>query len=153
VVGPSVVVSTVVSTVKVSVAVSSAVVPASPVEVLMSEVSCSMVEDSGLISSVLAGSSTKVLESDAKVKVLKGTNEDWKVSGGGCEVEMFDHRNVVDGLGPIMGSLVVTTPSGRVVTIGGSGSPGRVVTTGGASSEDEGATMIGPRDDTDGCWA
>lgn len=149
VVDSSLVVSTVVSTIEVSVVVSSAVVLASSVKV-----SCSTVEDLGSISSVLESSCVKVLESDGNVKVLKGTNEDWKVSGGGWEVDIFDHRNVVDGLGTIMGRLVVTTPFGRVVTIGGSVSPGRVVTTGGASSEDVGATMIGPRDDRDGnCWA
>ena len=144
----SVVVFTVVSTVEVSVVVSSAVVLASSVKV-----SSSVVEGSGSTASVLAAVSTKVFESDVKMKVVKGM-EDTKVSGGGWEDEMFENLNVVDGLGTIMGLSLVLASSGRVVTTGNSVSAERVGTGGGASSEDEGTTMIGPRDDTeDGCWA
>ncbi len=62
---------------------------------------------------------------------------------------MFDHLNVLDGMGCVMGFFVVTTPFDSVVTTGGLLSVGRVETPGGSSSEDEGEEMIGPRDDAD----
>lgn len=40
-------------------------------------------EDSGSTISVLEITSIKVLESDVKMKVLKGTKDDFEVSGGG----------------------------------------------------------------------
>lgn len=56
---------------------------------------------------------------------------------------------MLDGIGCVIGSFVVTTPFGSVDTTGGLLSVGRVETPGGSSSEDEGGEMIGPRDDLD----
>jgi hypothetical protein len=62
---------------------------------------------------------------------------------------MFDHLNVLDGMGCVIGFCVVTTLFDSVVTTRGFLSVSIVETPGGSSSEDEGVEIIGPMDDAD----
>lgn len=62
---------------------------------------------------------------------------------------MFDHLNVLDGIGCVIGFFVVPTPFDSVVTTGGLLSVRSVETPGGSSSEDEGGELIASRDDAD----